>query len=263
MNSRKVLLSVVMLIALGFGVGFFGYRAKAQSSQLRPVAVSYTQRAVNPKDGKQLALISTFIRGDGSMVQKTGDLTVVWDVAARTETVIDVSTHSYVVAPLLDRRIAKMQFKVADCVAYFHGAGGASSGRAVTCTENSQAFGYPVTKVHIDAGDRVPYSEDVYTIRELGWIPLRRIQYSASGSPINSSEVIELRTGEPSAAEFSTPPGYRASPNFVDFTRGQKQLRNEPMQQPEVEALIAKWNNLVNEARSAGDTRFQLQQSPD
>lgn len=254
-RKQSVMLSVGLAVC--FGVGFFAYRAKAQSAFLRPVPVSYTYRVVDPKTSAQQALVYNVIRGDGSMVQKTDGLTVIWDVSSKTETVVDQSAHSYVVAPLAKRRLSAFQSKSEICEQYFSAG---VPGKPVTCSESSErAFDYPLVKVHIEQppGSITKFSEDVYAIKELGWIPIRKIQYDFAGTVVSRQEVIELRAGDPAPAEFSIPAGYTAAPTFVEFAQMQKAAKNLPFTSEEGAQFAKKWNAVVAESRAEGDTRFQ------
>src|SRR5687767_3596075 len=127
---KRALLILALFLAV-FGAGFLTYSVTAASDHLPVVPYTAIERASDAKTGKQLALITTVVRGDGSMVQKTSDgIHVIWNLNEKTETAIDSASESYVVAPLLAARVPSLVRKSADCTTYFAGR----SAREVTCT---------------------------------------------------------------------------------------------------------------------------------
>ena len=255
MMTRPKLLAGLSLLC--FGLGFLGYTILRAQGYLSIVPYSATERMLDPKTGRQLALTTTIVRSDGSMAQKiNGSVVAIWDLKDKTETAIDPLTQSYVVAPLLSHRIPRFTNKPARCEDYFSNG----SARQVTCTSKSgeTMFGHPLVSVDLKTTAPNPrtLTEHIYAIRNLGWLVVKREIYNEKSELISLYEVVDLREGEPNPAEFTVPAGFRSMGNFVEWAKARAAARQEEFTQHDADFMLQKWNNIVTKARAEGDDRF-------
>jgi hypothetical protein len=247
---------IAILAVVAFGVGFAGHVLRSASSVIKVVPYSATLKTTAVKTGESV-VTQVLLRGDGSRIEKLRTQTTIWNVSDKTETVIDPSTRTYVVAPLVARRIPGFTRKSADCQEFFS-QGGQWRIQVHCAPAGAQQFNHDLIKVEIhrnyDNGASV--SEIRYVIKELGWLAVRNEQYNQAGELAATIEVIDLQEGEPAAVEFQAQAGMQAMPNFLEYAKVTKKARNQEVSAQEAEMHTRKWASVVAEAKAGGDNRF-------
>jgi hypothetical protein len=244
--------------ACGGGYTTGQYTAVGSTSHLPIRPYSATQRISDPKTGRELAVITTFVRADGSMAQTASDaqLKLIWDVTNRTETTVDLIARRILKAPLVSRRLGQMNAKSASCSDYF------SRGNPtvqVTCTETGkQMFNRAVIKVENrwTFGTSPSRTEILHVIKELGWLVVKKEQCDHSGNLSSISEVISVTEGEPPVAEFSVPSGFTETGTLAAYKQAEAAARGQAVSQEELAQINKKWDTVISEANREGDYRF-------
>ncbi len=145
-----------------------------------------TERILDKGTGQE-AILQTFVRADGSMAERSAFTTNIWNLAERTETVLDHLTRTYVVAPLPARRIPQYLQRDPDCASYFKGKLEAR----VTCSELAGVTETVFLKVGEPDETEFHIASDYRRIAN--FVDFARVTKGARGAALSEAE-IQLQT---------------------------------------------------------------------
>lgn len=255
---RALCFTIRIVAIVFFAIGYIGYTLTAASGGVRTVPYTATEKVIDAKSGQQVAITQTSVRADGSVMQKLDTPEIfIWNVPDRTESAVDPVTQSFITAPLAERRIPGFLYRHARCEDFF--SGGGKRDIFVRCEQSGEKrFNHSLTKVTIRRAfpDGSSVIAIAHAIEDLAWFVVKREQYDKSQTLVNIVEVIDFREGEPIAADFQIPPGYRALANFAEYAKVKGAARGKEPTQQEIDSQNRKWANVVKEAQANGDRRF-------